>query len=52
VVALVVTVSPALLSFVVVLDEHRVLTVGDVLGVAAWTMCCIAAWRMMWGRRR
>jgi hypothetical protein len=36
---------------VVVLDGSRVLTVGDVLGVAVWTTCCIVVWRKIWGPR-
>jgi hypothetical protein len=41
-----------LLSFVIVFDEHRGLTLTDVLKVVLWTACCIATWRMMWGRYR
>ena len=37
---------------VVVLDGSRVLTVGDVLGQAAWTLLCIVAWWALWGRHR
>ena len=47
-----VTVSLALLSFVVALAKHRELTLTDAVRAVLWTASCIMTWRMMWGPRR